>query len=130
MRRVRRGLWMPCVSLIAVACAGTVPPTSGRDDANGTAMDVERDARVLQMVDERRADTMLVDDALRSTSSATRARAALAIGQVKMRARYVVLRRLLVEVDTAVAANAAYALGLAKDSIGASALGRDRTDRR
>lgn len=124
MRRFGRGSWVPLVSLIAAACSGTVPSTSGRGDANGTPIDVERDARVLQMVDERRADTMLVDDALRSTNSATRARAALAIGQVKIRARYVVLRRLLVEVDTAVAANAAYALGMAKDTMGASALGR------
>ncbi len=76
------------------------------------------------MVDQRRVDTLLIDRALRDADPFRRARAALAIGQLRMTARYSALRKLLVDGDTAIAANAAFALGVAKDSSSRVALAR------
>lgn len=118
-RRLRQ-LCVSATGLFAIsACASARVNTSSTNDA-GTL----RDARLLQMVDTRQADTVLIDDILRDGASAQRARAALAIGQVKLRARYAALQRLLTDPDTAVAANAAYALGIAKDTSGVGALAR------
>jgi len=69
--------------------------------------DVRHDARLLQMADARQLDTILVDSLLADPNSSRRARATLAIGQVKGKARYGRLRELLLDADTAVAANAA-----------------------
>ncbi|MGV3708681.1 MAG: peptidylprolyl isomerase, partial [Gemmatimonas sp.] len=55
---------------------------------------------------------------------ARRGRAALAVGQVKGRARYGRLRQMLVDADTGVAASAAFALGLGKDTSAIVALAR------
>jgi cyclophilin family peptidyl-prolyl cis-trans isomerase/HEAT repeat protein len=101
------------------ACAPATPGVGPTPDA-GSALD----ARLLQMVDLRRGDTTVVDAVLADVSGARRARAALAIGQVKLRARYPELRRLLTDSDTAVAANAAYALGVAHDTASVTALAR------
>lgn len=81
------------------------------------------------MSDARRADTLLLDSLLQSrdrtvASDALRARAALLIGQLQLRARYPAARRLLVDADTAVAASAAFALGLARDTASLPALTR------
>lgn len=78
--------------------------------------DAGLEARVLAMTDQRRVDTIVIDAALASSHRETRARAALAIGQVKARVRYPQLRALLLDGDTAIAANAAFALGIGKDS--------------
>jgi cyclophilin family peptidyl-prolyl cis-trans isomerase/HEAT repeat protein len=82
------------------------------------------DARLLAMTDQRQADTALVDQLLTDADATRRARAVLAIGQVKLRARYPALRRFLLDGDTAIAANAAFALGIARDSGAAAMLGR------
>ena len=76
------------------------------------AADVETYARLLQMADERRLDTGLVREALHARHSAVRAEAARAIGQVHGWEMAPMLRALLADPDTAVAANAAFALGL------------------
>jgi cyclophilin family peptidyl-prolyl cis-trans isomerase/HEAT repeat protein len=76
------------------------------------------------MADARRLDTALVHRALRSEASAERAVAALIVGQVHGRAMAGDLRALLADRDTAVAANAAYALGLLRDTASADALAR------
>lgn len=77
---------------------------------------IRRDARLLAMLDRREVDTLLVDSLLIDPDPVRRARATLAIGQGKVRARYYQLRALIQDGDTAIAANAAFALGLAKDS--------------
>ena len=84
--------------------------------------DVTTYARLLQMADARRLDSALVRQALRSGSSAVRSEAALAVGQVHGTTLAGELRALLTERDTAVAANAAYALGLLRDSASIAAL--------
>ncbi|MEP6779426.1 MAG: peptidylprolyl isomerase [Gemmatimonadaceae bacterium] len=97
----------------ATACAGA---NKGTGASGASDIDVKHDARLLQMADARKLDTMLVDTLLADPNSARRARATLAIGQVKGKARYARLRALLLDADTAVAANAAFALGLAHDT--------------
>jgi cyclophilin family peptidyl-prolyl cis-trans isomerase/HEAT repeat protein len=89
-----------------------------------TALDVRHDARLMAMLDVRRADTLLVDTLLVDADPDRRARTALAIGQLRMRARFPQLRRLLTDGDTLIAANAAYALGVAKDTQAVAALAR------
>ena len=74
------------------------------------------------MEDARRLDTALVRASLESGRSAERAQAALAVGQVHGKAMAPTLRALLADRDTAVAANAALALGLLRDSASVHAL--------
>jgi len=62
----------------------------------------------------------MFDAALRARSSPVRVAATLAIGQVRALARADRLRQLLTDGDTAVAASAAFALGLARDSSSAT----------
>ena len=113
------------LSLTAVGCASV--NTSGRGGAGlarMSARDLRHDARLLAMLDVRRADTLLVDTLLVDADPDRRARTALAIGQLRIRARFPHLRRLLTDGDTLIAANAAYALGMAKDTQAVAALAR------
>lgn len=112
-----------CTAAVSIgACATT--NKGGSRAGTASSSDVERDARLLQMTDLRKLDTALVDDLLADRNPARRARAALAIGQVKGVARYARLRQLLVDPDTGVAANAAFALGIGKDSAAVVSLAR------
>lgn len=114
-----------CGSLVLLAaCASS---GAGRNATSATGYSSEalrRDAALLRLVDQRRADTMLVDSLLLDPSPDRRARAALAIGQVRITARYPALRRLLLDGDTSIAANAAYAMGIGRDTVGVLALAR------
>jgi cyclophilin family peptidyl-prolyl cis-trans isomerase/HEAT repeat protein len=85
---------------------------------------VSADARLLEMVDQRRPDTLLVDTLLNDADPVRRARTALAIGQARVQLRYPRLRQLLLDGDTAIAANAAFALGMARDIQSVGSLGR------
>ena len=87
-------------------------------------VDVTRYAKLLKMADERRLDSALVLEILAKGTSVERAAAARAVGQVQGGAMAPKLRTLLADRDTAVAANAAFALGLLKDSASVSALAR------
>lgn len=76
-------------------------------------------ARLLAMTDSRTFDSPLVDSALASTWPPLRAAASLAVGQVGAThgiAGAPKLRELLGDHDLTVASNAAYALGLLRDS--------------
>lgn len=114
-----------CGSLVLLAaCASS---GAGRNATSATGYSSEalrRDAALLRLVDQRRADTMLVDSLLLDPSPDRRARTALAIGQVRITARYPALRRMLLDGDTSIAANAAYALGIGRDTVGVLALAR------
>lgn len=127
LARSRVAALVVSVGIIAAGCATT--GASGRTGiaagaARMTALDVRHDARLMAMLDVRRADTLLVDTLLVDADPDRRARTALAIGQLRMRARFPQLRRLLTDGDTAIAANAAYALGVAKDTQAVAALAR------
>lgn len=83
------------------------------------AREVALYAQLLAMTDTRRLDTALIDRALASSWSPMRAAATLAIGQVGAEPGMVGasrLRSLLRDRDATVAANAAYALGLLRDT--------------
>lgn len=124
---VRRSL-ISALSLAAALLTGCMPKSGASTSTGGIssadAASATRAAQLLQMTDQRRTDTAVVDAALSDRSTSVRARAALAIGQVKMRARYPALRAMLVDADTGVAANAAYAMGIGKDTAGVNALAR------
>ena len=126
IRMPRRMQLFGILALLSSACVNTAQqgssPAAGQSSA--TTSGITLDAKLLRMTDLRQFDTTLVDEMLASRDSDRRARAALAIGQVKGRARYAILRKLLVDADTAVAANAAFALGLGKDSASIVALAR------
>jgi hypothetical protein len=114
------------LSLIGAGCVSTSTGSrGGTGSLRLAALDVRHDARLLAMLDARRADTLLIDTLLRDADPDRRARTALAIGQLRMRARFPQLRRLLTDGDTLIAANAAFALGVAKDTQAVAALARD-----
>ena len=104
----------------AVAAGGQgLPPAIG-------ASDVNLYARLLAMTDTRQLDIALVDRALASKWRPMRAAATLAIGQVGAEpgmAGASRLRGLLRDRDLTVAANAAYALGLLRDTASIAGLG-------
>jgi len=105
---------------VAVTAAGQeLPPAIG-------ASEVNLFARLLAMTDTRQLDMSLVDRALASKWGPVRAAAALAIGQVGTESGIAGaprLRVLLRDHDLAVAANAAYALGLLRDTASITDLG-------
>lgn len=114
-------------TILLSACGGgarrvAAPPPAAPMPA--APLRISAEARLLEMIDQRRMDTALVDVLLADTSAALRARTALAVGQVRIRLRYPRLRQLLVDGDTAIAANAAFALGIARDIESVPALAR------
>jgi cyclophilin family peptidyl-prolyl cis-trans isomerase/HEAT repeat protein len=85
--------------------------------------DLTMRARLLAMADARRVDSLLLESALdHSRASTVRAAAALAAGQVGARGFAPRLRVLLGDGDTTVAASAAFALGVLRDSASVDAL--------
>jgi cyclophilin family peptidyl-prolyl cis-trans isomerase/HEAT repeat protein len=87
--------------------------------------DVKMYAELLAMTDTRQLDTSLIDGLLAAGAPAVRAAAALAIGQVGTewaKTGAPRLRVLLRDKDRRVASNAAYALGLLRDSASIGAL--------
>ena len=107
------------VGVAASASGQELPPAIG-------ASEVNLFARLLAMTDTRQLDMALVDRALASKWRPMRAAATLAIGQVGTESGMVGasrLRALLKDHDLAVAADAAYALGLLRDTASITDLG-------
>ncbi|MFL5468388.1 MAG: peptidylprolyl isomerase [Gemmatimonadaceae bacterium] len=116
-----RSCFVVPILFIAFAAAADAQKKS----AEPSARDVAVYAKLLAMTDTRQLDTALVDRALRSTWRPIRGAAALAIGQVGQaegRRGITRLRSLLSDRDAAVAANAAYSLGLLRDTASTAAL--------
>jgi cyclophilin family peptidyl-prolyl cis-trans isomerase/HEAT repeat protein len=89
------------------------------------SQDVNLYARLIAMTDTRQLDMPLVDRALASSSRPLRAAATMAIGQVgpdQGRTGAARLRTLLTDRDPTVAADAAYSLGLLRDTVSIGAL--------
>lgn len=87
------------------------------------APDLALRARLLAMTDARRVDSALLEQALdRANASVVRAAAALAAGQVGARTFAPRLRTLMADGDSAVAASAAFSLGLLRDTSSVDAL--------
>lgn len=110
--------------LAALICCVTAEATAQQDPRIG-AREIASYAQLLAMTDTRQLDTALIDRALSSSWQALRAASTLAIGQIGA-ARGLAgasrLRTLLVDREVSVAANAAYALGLLRDSASTPAL--------
>jgi HEAT repeat protein len=126
MRAASLGL----ASLLVVSAAADV----NAQGSGQSRRDVALYARLMSMTDSRTFDMALVDSALASSWGALRAAATLAIGQVG--ASHGMpgaprLRQLLSDRDLVVASNAAYALGLLRDStpVAVAALGSALTGR-
>ena len=71
---------------------------------------------LLEIADARRADTTVIDRALQSATPFVRAYAARTAGQVGVRSRATTLRALVADPDSMVAADAAFSLGMLRDS--------------
>jgi cyclophilin family peptidyl-prolyl cis-trans isomerase/HEAT repeat protein len=120
--RLRKQLALVVLLFAASARANgqRLPPAVGE-------LEVELYARLLAMTDTRQLDTALVSRALSSKWSPLKAAATLAIGQVGAEHGVFAaprLRGLLKDSDASVAANAAYALGLLRDTASISDLSR------
>jgi cyclophilin family peptidyl-prolyl cis-trans isomerase/HEAT repeat protein len=103
----------------AAASAGP-PPTAGAAAWSGA--DISLYAELLAAADSRRIDTLLVRRGLASPRQATRIEAVRAAGQSHAWAARALLRATLADHDSAVAATAAFALGLYPDTSSVAAL--------
>jgi cyclophilin family peptidyl-prolyl cis-trans isomerase/HEAT repeat protein len=108
-------------SLIAFACLTVLSVRADAQTARAPSQnEIALYSRLMSMTDSRSWDKPLVESALASTWRPLRAAGALAVGQIG-RARglpgLAILHPLLKDSDTEVGANAAYALGLLRDSV-------------
>ena len=105
-------------SLLLVVCAHPVDAqtvSSRRTTPDSATRDIW--AALLAVADARSTDTTVIDRALGSAFAPLRAAAARVVGTNRVVARYATVRELLrSERDTAVARDAAFALGLAADT--------------
>jgi cyclophilin family peptidyl-prolyl cis-trans isomerase/HEAT repeat protein len=122
--------WQMRAARLALAAVLVVTVAQGasaqRMRASSSRRDVALYARLLAMTDSRTFDRPLVDSALATGWAPLRAAAALSVGQVGAThgiAGAPLLRDLLNDRDLTVASNAAYALGLLRDSSSVPALG-------
>jgi cyclophilin family peptidyl-prolyl cis-trans isomerase/HEAT repeat protein len=120
MRPLRRTrlLALGIAAVGAAACAGTRLAPVSRLSPD----DVALYARVLSAEDARRPDSATITAAIASGNPAVRRAGALAAGQLRMHAAAPVLRALLRDADTSVAARAAFSLGLLRDTTSIAAL--------
>lgn len=101
----------------ALACGVmTAPPAASAQRAVLSARGMETAARLLRLEDRREYDAREISAAAGDASAAVRRRAALAAGRIGDRAATPVVVRLLADPDTSVAASAAFALGLLRDT--------------
>ncbi len=117
-RSSRAGVAAAAALLFAAAGCGSASRSLG-PLATGEAAAY---ARVLATADARRPDTAALLAGVRSTSPALRRAATLAVGQTKARAAASAIRALLADADTGVAARAAFALGMLRDTASVDAL--------
>jgi cyclophilin family peptidyl-prolyl cis-trans isomerase/HEAT repeat protein len=109
----------------ATLCLFASISAAGGQTTAAARRDVNLYARLLAMTDSRTFDRALVDSALGSTWAPVRAAATLAVGQIGPThgiAGAPMLRGLLADPDPTVASNAAYSLGLLRDSASVTVL--------
>jgi cyclophilin family peptidyl-prolyl cis-trans isomerase/HEAT repeat protein len=130
VRNRRSGSRLPrLVVTVAAALVGPAacrPPSGNHLPSPASVFDageVTVIAALLEAADARRPDTVAIDRALRSSNGRIRAYAMRTVGQVRIRQRAAELRVGLRDGDSSVAADAAFALGLLRDSTAAVALG-------
>jgi cyclophilin family peptidyl-prolyl cis-trans isomerase/HEAT repeat protein len=106
-------------ALVLAAAAGLTTVAQAQRAGSPSKLDTHLYARLMAMTDSRTFDRPLLDSALASSWVPLRAAAALAIGQVGSAHGMPgasMLRSLLSDRDKTVGSNAAYALGLLRDS--------------
>jgi len=106
-------------AVFALLCAVVAPLRAQRLSAGVGAQEVNLYARLMAMTDTRQLDMSLVERALATKWRSLRAAATMSIGQVgadRGRAGAARLRGLLSDKDLTVAADAAYSLGLLRDT--------------
>jgi cyclophilin family peptidyl-prolyl cis-trans isomerase/HEAT repeat protein len=104
---------------MAATVAGFATVAEGQSIRRPTSLESHLYARLMAMTDSRTFDRSLVDSTLASSWAPLRAAGALATGQVGSSHGMPgasILRSLLTDRDNKVASNAAYALGLLRDS--------------
>jgi cyclophilin family peptidyl-prolyl cis-trans isomerase/HEAT repeat protein len=115
------------LAVAVVFFAGPASASAQRLPSGVGEYEVNLSARLLAMTDTRQLDTALVGRALASKWRPLRTAGALAIGQIGAErglSGAPLLRALLKDADAAVAGNAAYALGLLRDTASISDLSR------
>jgi cyclophilin family peptidyl-prolyl cis-trans isomerase/HEAT repeat protein len=113
-----RPLALGMLAAAVAACAtGRVTPRGALP-----AADAGLYARLLAATDARRADTASVRAAIASPNNVLRRAGALAAGQNRLRSELPALRALLRDPDTTVAARAAFALALIRDTASVASL--------
>ena len=116
--RRRATLGMIAFAAIAAGCApARLSPVSPL-----SADDVGIYARMLAATDARRPDTAAIAAAIAGANPVVRRAGALAAGQLHLRSEAPVLRALLHDADSSVAARAAFSLGLLRDSASIASL--------
>ena len=106
-------------TLVAVATVGAFATLAGAQTRSPSSLESHLYARLMAMTDSRTFNLSLVDSALASKWPALRAAGTLAVGQVGLAHGMPgasLLHSLLTDRDNAVASNAAYALGLLRDT--------------
>ncbi len=106
------GAAVACTSAAAIGSASPGAPSEVRLGDP----DVQVLAALLEAADTRRPDTTLVDQALTSPTPFIRAYGVRVVGQVGISARAARLRSLVAGPDSMIAADAAFSLGLLRDS--------------
>ena len=122
VRRIRAVL----ACAVLGACSGHVAPGAATAPVGATSLsdaDITLYAELLSAADARRVDTVLVHRGLSSRARAVRVEAVRSAGQGHAAVLAPTLRAVVSDPDTAVAATAAFALGLLHDTGGVSALG-------
>jgi len=127
LKQVLAAVALGVLTAVGVGCPSSAsvaahPRTSHQPSLSGT--DVALAAALLEAADTRRVDTLAIDSGLASSASFVRSLAARTAGQNGITSRTPVLRALLADGDTAVAADAAFALGLLRDTAGVPQLAR------
>ncbi len=114
------------ITVVAVALLGIAASAAAQPRPRGpSSTDTRLYARLLAMADSRTFDKALVDSAVGSSWQPLRAAATLSVGQVGSSHAIggaPILRTLLKDRDFTVGSNAAYALGLLRDSASVPAL--------
>ncbi|HEX6747868.1 MAG TPA: peptidylprolyl isomerase [Longimicrobium sp.] len=129
IRSIRANAWAAVpkglravVAAISIACPGLAAHPAAAQRTQLSGADLTRAAELLRLEDRREYDSVAINANAAAANATVRRRAVLAAGRIGDRraTRMVVLR--LANADTSVAASAAFALGLLRDTTAVEAL--------
>ncbi len=114
--RIAAAAAVAVLTLGGAACAAGPPPAAAPAVEAWSSAAVEEAAALLRLEDRREFDAAALASATASAEPRVRARAALAIGRIGTREAATLVRPLLLDGDSAVAASAAFSVGQLRDS--------------